>query len=159
MGVDESNPGSEAEKEQADGVKLAIEGLARMERRLQRATKKQRKQLEDEGIPVPSAVSRPGAPYHPRPNSDAKQEAKKPMVKSHMNDEEGELAVGAGGSKTLDSTANHIIEPDDSQDAPERGAARAPPVNSSYLPLPWKGRLGYVSSTPSRPKQTTSDRL
>ena len=23
---------------------------------------------------------------------------------------------------------------------------KAPPVNSSYLPLPWKGRLGYVSS-------------
>lgn len=22
---------------------------------------------------------------------------------------------------------------------------RPPPVNSSYLPLPWKGRLGYVS--------------
>jgi len=24
-------------------------------------------------------------------------------------------------------------------------AARPPPVNSDYLPLPWKGRLGYVS--------------
>jgi len=24
-------------------------------------------------------------------------------------------------------------------------AARPPPVNSEYLPLPWKGRLGYVS--------------
>jgi hypothetical protein len=23
--------------------------------------------------------------------------------------------------------------------------ARPPPVNSDYLPLPWKGRLGYVS--------------
>jgi len=26
-------------------------------------------------------------------------------------------------------------------------AARPPPVNSDYLPLPWKGRLGYVSFT------------
>lgn len=26
-------------------------------------------------------------------------------------------------------------------------AARPPPVNSEYLPLPWKGRLGYVSVT------------
>jgi UV DNA damage endonuclease len=25
-------------------------------------------------------------------------------------------------------------------------AARPPPVNSNYLPLPWKGRLGYVST-------------
>jgi UV DNA damage endonuclease len=24
-------------------------------------------------------------------------------------------------------------------------AKRPPPVNSEYLPLPWKGRLGYVS--------------
>ncbi|KAK1585936.1 UV-endonuclease UvdE-domain-containing protein [Colletotrichum navitas] len=30
------------------------------------------------------------------------------------------------------------------EDAPERGAAREPPVNSDYLPLPWKGRLGYA---------------
>lgn len=26
----------------------------------------------------------------------------------------------------------------------ERGAGRPPPVNSSYLPLPWTGRLGYA---------------
>lgn len=25
--------------------------------------------------------------------------------------------------------------------------SRAPPVNSDYLPLPWKGRLGYVSDS------------
>lgn len=25
--------------------------------------------------------------------------------------------------------------------------SKPPPVNSSYLPLPWKGRLGYVSSS------------
>lgn len=24
--------------------------------------------------------------------------------------------------------------------------SRPPPVNSTYLPLPWKGRLGYVST-------------
>jgi hypothetical protein len=26
--------------------------------------------------------------------------------------------------------------------------SRPPPVNSSYLPLPWKGRLGYVRTPP-----------
>ena len=31
-------------------------------------------------------------------------------------------------------------------DALKREAKRPPPVNSDYLPLPWKGRLGYVSS-------------
>ena len=27
----------------------------------------------------------------------------------------------------------------------QEALSRSPPVNSSYLPLPWKGRLGYVS--------------
>lgn len=30
-------------------------------------------------------------------------------------------------------------------DIMKKEAARPPPVNSDYLPLPWKGRLGYVS--------------
>jgi UV DNA damage endonuclease len=30
-------------------------------------------------------------------------------------------------------------------DVMKREAGRPPPVNSSYLPLPWKGRLGYAS--------------
>lgn len=30
-------------------------------------------------------------------------------------------------------------------DAEKLEAARPPPVNSSYLPLPWKGRIGYVN--------------
>jgi UV DNA damage endonuclease len=30
-------------------------------------------------------------------------------------------------------------------DTEKKEAARPPPVNSEYLPLPWKGRLGYVS--------------
>lgn len=146
-GIDDAGQGLPNDKEQEDGVKLAIEGLARMERRLQRATKRQKKQLEEDGIPVPSAVSRPNAPYHPRPINDAKHEVHKPMLKAHLNDDEGETKVGVGGPQKLETVATKIVEPDESLDAPERGAARAPPVNSSYLPLPWKGRLGYVSTS------------
>ncbi|KAJ4418421.1 UV-damage endonuclease [Neurospora sp. IMI 360204] len=145
MGRDETGQGLRNENEQEEGVKMAIEGLARMERRLQRATKRQKKQLEADGIPVPSAVSRPPTvPYHPVPINDAKREAKKPMLKAHLNDAEGEAEIGADGIVKMETSATNIIEPDDSQDAPERGAARPPPVNSSYLPLPWKGRLGYA---------------
>jgi UV DNA damage endonuclease len=32
-------------------------------------------------------------------------------------------------------------------DVMKREAGRPPPVNSDYLPLPWKGRLGYVSGS------------
>ena len=40
-------------------------------------------------------------------------------------------------------------EGDEEADEEEIQAAlsRSPPVNSDYLPLPWKGRLGYVSPT------------
>ena len=43
------------------------------------------------------------------------------------------------------------VDPDGDEDGPtddidtiKNEAARPPPVNSDYLPLPWKGRLGYV---------------
>jgi UV DNA damage endonuclease len=34
--------------------------------------------------------------------------------------------------------------PIEDMDTVKKDAARPPPVNSDYLPLPWKGRLGYV---------------
>ncbi|KAI9729415.1 MAG: hypothetical protein M1818_008522 [Claussenomyces sp. TS43310] len=34
--------------------------------------------------------------------------------------------------------------PNEDADAVRREAARPPPVNNDYLPLPWKGRLGYA---------------
>lgn len=40
-----------------------------------------------------------------------------------------------------ESDDNVPIEAEELEDA----ITRPPPVNSSYLPLPWKGRLGYVS--------------
>ena len=162
MGRDDSGQGLRNDKDQEEGVKMAIEGLARMERRLQRATKRQKKALEDDGIPVPSAVTRSNAPYHPRPISidDAKKEAKEPMLKFHLNESDGEAeykpATEQDGNVKMEAAATNIVEPDDSPDAPERGAARAPPVNSSYLPLPWKGRLGYVS-TSLNPKEIRSN--
>ncbi|KAL2827573.1 UV-endonuclease UvdE-domain-containing protein [Aspergillus cavernicola] len=45
---------------------------------------------------------------------------------------------------------NVPIDPESDEDVPveaeelQEALTRAPPVNSSYLPLPWKGRLGYA---------------
>jgi UV DNA damage endonuclease len=38
--------------------------------------------------------------------------------------------------------------PAEDVDVMKKEAGRPPPVNSEYLPLPWKGRLGYVSLLP-----------
>lgn len=47
--------------------------------------------------------------------------------------------------------AEAALDPESDEDIPVEAVelkdalGRPPPVNSSYLPLPWKGRLGYVS--------------
>lgn len=44
-----------------------------------------------------------------------------------------------------------VLDPEADVDIPvdikdiKEAASRPPPVNSNYLPLPWRGRLGYVS--------------
>ncbi|KAL2190599.1 UV-endonuclease UvdE [Thermothelomyces heterothallicus CBS 203.75] len=58
--------------------------------------------------------------------------------------ERGEDSSAVAGEKILDPEAERIDSPGEAPDVPERGAARAPPVNSGYLPLPWRGRLGYA---------------
>lgn len=47
--------------------------------------------------------------------------------------------------------AEVALDPESEEDIPveadqlKAALGRPPPVHSSYLPLPWKGRLGYVS--------------
>ena len=66
-----------------------------------------------------------------------KEESKKPAVAAKPKNEPTNEA------KFLDPEA----EGDEEADEEEIQAAlsRPPPVHSDYLPLPWKGRLGYVS--------------
>lgn len=54
--------------------------------------------------------------------------------------------------KRLDPDGDDV-EPGEDVDVMKKEAARPPPVNSDYLPLPWKGRLGYVSD-PSALQET-----
>lgn len=56
----------------------------------------------------------------------------------------GDTSLPAGraeGSLDPESDEEVPVEADELKNA----LGRPPPVNSSYLPLPWKGRLGYVS--------------
>lgn len=47
---------------------------------------------------------------------------------------------------------DEIVDPEANGDTPaneeevKEALSKPPPVNSDYLPLPWKGRLGYVSN-------------
>ena len=46
-------------------------------------------------------------------------------------------------SQFLDPEADDLDEADEEEI--QAALSRPPPVNSDYLPLPWKGRIGYVS--------------
>lgn len=69
----------------------------------------------------------------------AEQAAKKataPKVKTEDGEDEWDKRVDPDGDDP---------GPVEDAEALKLEAARPPPVNSDYLPLPWKGRLGYVS--------------
>ncbi|OAX78968.1 UV damage endonuclease UvdE [Emergomyces africanus] len=61
--------------------------------------------------------------------------------------------------------ATEIFDPESNVDIPadvdevKEALGRPPPVNSSYLPLPWKGRLGYVSLFKHIPAHLQATRL
>lgn len=57
---------------------------------------------------------------------------------------QGDRALGNGpDAVSLDpeSDENVPVDPEELTEV----ISRPPPVNSDYLPLPWRGRLGYVS--------------
>lgn len=76
-----------------------------------------------------------------------------------------ELTMGgigeAGGelSADMDETVEVSLGQLDSDAlAPARGAERPPAVNSAYLPLPWKGRLGYVQTNTTQARGSAQSR-
>jgi UV DNA damage endonuclease len=124
----------EEEKVMAEeGVNRAIQGLVRMERRLQRAVKRQKLKVE-ESIGLEKEDSIVEKAFKPRSKKGLTETVNGPLPdKLPTSDVDGK---GSDCEKNVE---------DASEEAVERGAARPPPVNSDYLPLPWKGRLGYVS--------------
>lgn len=131
-----------------EDMQVAIEGLARMEQRLMTATKKQKLQVEQALCSAPREVPVGG---DPNPESfreaglhtteQSKKQSQLPTPDEESNDT---FAKGISGAKGLDPEKTRMDAPEQAPDTSERGAARVPPVNSEYLPLPWNGRLGYA---------------
>lgn len=74
-----------------------------------------------------------------------KEESVSPVDKLEGSADQGDArSIGPSQDVSIDpeSDDNVPVEAEELQEA----LTRPPPVNSSYLPLPWKGRLGYVSS-------------
>jgi UV DNA damage endonuclease len=119
-----------------EGVERAMRELGEMEEKFQQATRTQRMAVESSDLsfeqqephvfqssPIWSAKSVVNQKQNPQPTK---------IETAPQEDYEAELAQG------------DLVEAKAADDGAERGAARPPPVNSDTLPLPWKGRLGYV---------------
>lgn len=164
--ADEITRDQGVETDAAAGVNDAIKGLAKMERRFRRATKRQKLQVEESvvirGKDANLSEDDIGVDANPAKKGIKPDRAKASVVDALPTPERETGPHGAGstdsvkktrGKKTSKNTDDDY-EPgagvegaedaEENAEAPERGAARQPAVNSDYLPLPWKGRLGYA---------------
>lgn len=128
-----------------EGVEEAMRELSEMEHKLQNAVRTQRLAVESSDLHVKKEMSqepdiRPKM-YSPnkdtvtaRGNLDRRSKATKAVDGAPLEEADAKLAA--------EDVADAKEEEEGGAD---RGANRPPPVNSEVLPLPWKGRLGYVS--------------
>ncbi|KAJ9148435.1 UV-endonuclease UvdE [Pleurostoma richardsiae] len=135
-------------------VNEAIERLVKMERKFRRAVKRQKQQLETSVIE--SSKETPGGPATARVVGDKATEKTtlpaNPTDRSILPTPDGDGDDVAGQYMTatqipeedMEDVDENVLESTENLEVAERGASRPPPVNSDYLPLPWKGRLGYA---------------
>ncbi|OIW22514.1 UV-endonuclease UvdE [Coniochaeta ligniaria NRRL 30616] len=100
---------------------------------------------EDTAAPIPkqakkaksSTAQQVATAKPPRPKKKVPLAAVGRDISGGEGEEDGDDAYVASDGG-LEEGADPVLE------VAERGAARLPAVNSSYLPLPWKGRIGYA---------------
>ncbi|KAM7188009.1 UV-endonuclease UvdE domain containing protein [Naviculisporaceae sp. PSN 640] len=144
------------------GMEEAIEGLKRLEKQFEENTRRDKLRIQQdrdrlssdspvgEGrTSVKAAVSQAfGTQSQKRRKSDRvaqpdgerfQQEVKRPFGKPKK-----QPSLATPGDSDYKEAAEVISSDEAEVEVFDRGAGRPLPVNSSYLPLPWKGRLGYA---------------
>lgn len=132
-------------------VTQTIKELEEMDNYFRRETKRQRLMAEGEGSNISTSTARdvrfPVAQQSNTPSKEKQSRSKtRETLPTPENDDSGDTQDG----DYVQSPHGLVKDPKEESEmvdeaTAERGAARPPAVNSSYLPLPWKGRLGYVS--------------
>ncbi|KAH8901884.1 UV-endonuclease UvdE [Coniochaeta sp. PMI_546] len=134
-----------------EDLKRTIDGLDELDQNLRRAGKRQKLLVEESLAPKieqdikqeDAAASQSGLLKKARTpkGQQAKKKASRAAVGRDISggeeEEDGDDTFVASDGD-LDEGTDPVLE------VAERGAARPPAVNSSYLPLPWTGRLGYA---------------
>ncbi|KAI0157955.1 UV-endonuclease UvdE [Hypoxylon sp. FL1284] len=131
----------------------ALPGLRRMEDDFRNAVKRQKLALSDSSVTSSGKIEAEDAallskPHRPNPDCiPAELEVRglqnKKTRKSMMDDDNnGEEAYEDG--EPGDREEGGIPVDDVDANGIKQEGGRPPPVNSEYLPLPWRGRLGYA---------------
>ena len=126
-----------------------------MGRRLRTATKQQKLQIEQDSRELElRRIAAEQASRAEPVKEEMSTRATQPMTRSlaprgtlpppHEGRPSSAREVGRGAGQAPDVQVPDAPHQAEAPDAADRGAARPPAVNSSYLPLPWKGRLGYA---------------
>lgn len=122
-----------------DGVQRVMNELIEFERRLQDEAKRQRIAIESSSIMT-------------QEDTLAETAFKPGIALGEERTRLGLLGLEAApmDKKVAEYAAKDIemseLDLDDGASSPGRGAGRPPALNSGLLPLPWRGRLGYVTS-------------
>lgn len=124
--------------ETKEGVQQARRELSEMEHRFQSVVRRQRLAVQNSDLkanPLSNQVSLKPVPYLPeRDVLHGKSEGEpRSTEQSPLDGYEADLTAG-----DIDAASEG--------DCVGKGATRPPPLNSDRLPLPWSGRLGYVSA-------------
>ncbi|KAI1272193.1 UV-endonuclease UvdE [Xylaria sp. FL0933] len=141
-----------------DGTDVAVTGLQEMETQFQNVVKRQKMAVKESRVRangaqddytalLPRVIK--GAPEVLSAKEAEKREATKQRKvvgtkgTSPAKNESEQGSSGLPEKNENDQNPEASIEEND-VDAIKREGGRPPPVNSEYLPLPWKGRLGYA---------------
>ena len=116
--------------------KLNVAKIGLVEKRIKDEDESPPSLVEDEGsessLSELSDVGSPSQPL-PKPGKTGKKKTVKPVVIAEKEEK---------GAKQMDPEVEDDEEPEEEEI--QSALSRPPPVNSDYLPLPWKGRLGYA---------------
>lgn len=138
---------------QGDGSKAPF-GLAGGSSLSQEAFQRTMKELGEMGLKLQSAVKRQRLavetsdlskcdPERVREEATRTRPALKRRAKENLEEATEQKVVEKPKIVEQTETAD-TSEANADADTTERSARRPPPVNSGFLPLPWKGRLGYA---------------
>jgi len=129
-----------------------IDRLRQMDHDLRTETKRQRLQLEESHILSKAGSSKldGDSPKQTKKstNSDSWENTSTNTGSFPLVREMSKFSMGRDNDlkeSGEETTGNEALQ-DGYDTIRDLAAARPPPVNSGYLPIPWKGRLGYVSS-------------